>query len=144
MIPIVPFPSVRGTCMVITQSLFVDYSFFFIVFCQKNNFQYIALSLENWIIASRVAVVTINGGIAGGFSAVLIGVLLKRTKGYILDITQLVTGILGGLVAITAGADVFRPWEGMIVGYIGGIMANGGEYLFTDSSKQANQVKYSK
>ena len=131
MIPIVSSPSVQGTCMVISQFLFADYN---------NNFQYFVLPSENWITASRVAVVTINGAIAGGFSAVLTGVLLKRTKGYILDITQLITGILGGLVAITAGADVFRPWEGMIVGYIGGMMANGGECLFPDWSKQANQT----
>ena len=98
----------------------------------NSDFEYISLSLEKWITASKVAVVTINGAISGGLSAVLLGFALKwnRSKRYLLDIPQFAAGILGGLVAITAGADVFRPWQGMIVGFIGGIMANIGEYLF--------------
>ena len=97
----------------------------------NSDFKYISLSLEKWITASKVAVVTINGAISGGLSAVLLGFALKwnRSKKYLLDIPQFAAGILGGLVAITAGANVFRPWQGMIVGFIGGIMANIGEYF---------------
>ena len=98
----------------------------------NSDFKYISFSLEKWITASKVAVVTINGAISGGLSAVLLGYALKwnRSRGYLLDIPQFAAGILGGLVAITAGANVFRPWVGMVVGFFGGIIANIGKCLF--------------
>ena len=83
-------------------------------------------SLDNWKIASRVAVVTVNGGIGGGFAAILLSAAQKKRQEYLLDIPQFVTGILGGLVGITAGSNVFRPWEGIVVGFIGGLAATGG------------------
>ena len=73
-----------------------------------------------------MAVVTVNGGIGGGFAAILLSALQKKRKEYLLDIPQFVTGILGGLVGITAGSNVFRPWEGIAVGFIGGLAAAGG------------------
>lgn len=64
----------------------------------------------------------------------LLGFALKcnRNRGYLLDIPQFVTGILGGLVAITAGANVYQPWAGMVVGFFGGIIAIIGECLFME------------
>lgn len=78
------------------------------------------------MIASRVAVVTVNGGIGSGFAAILLSALQKKRKEYLLNIPQFVAGILGGLVGITAGSNVFRPWEGIVVGFIGEITAAGG------------------
>jgi len=67
-----------------------------------------------------------NGAMSGGLSAVVLcGILYHRRK-YILDIPYLASGILGGLVAVTAGAPVLRPWEGLFIGFIGGMIANGG------------------
>ena len=67
-----------------------------------------------------------NGAISGGISAVVLcGILYHRRK-YILDIPYLASGILGGLVAVTAGAPVLRPWEGLFIGFVGGMIANGG------------------
>jgi len=37
----------------------------------------------------------------------------------------LVSGILGGLVGITAIASICKPWEALIIGFIGGLVANG-------------------
>ena len=62
----------------------------------------------------------------GGFSAVLLSAALERKRRYFLDIRQFATGILGGLVGITAIAAVCRPWEGLFIGFIGGLIANGG------------------
>ena len=39
-----------------------------------------------------------------------------------LDLTMFLNGILGGLVAITAGADVMSPMDAIIVGSVGGIL----------------------
>ncbi|XP_057308412.1 putative ammonium transporter 3 [Hydractinia symbiolongicarpus] len=78
-----------------------------------------------WKVASRVAVVTMNGAIAGGFSAVLLCISLYCKRHYVLDIPQFVSGVLGGLVAITACASVISPWESIVIGFIGGIIANG-------------------
>ena len=71
-----------------------------------------------------------NGAMAGGVSAVFLGAVQSRWRRYLLDIPQLASGVLGGLVAVTAGAPVLRPWEGLLVGLIGGFVANGGKNLF--------------
>ena len=39
-----------------------------------------------------------------------------------LDITMILNGALGGLVAITAGADVVGLWEPIVIGSIGGAL----------------------
>jgi len=84
-----------------------------------------ALSGGLWRVVSRVAVVTMNGAMAGGLSAILLGFALYKKKNYILDIPQFVSGILGGLVSITAAASVITTWEALIIGFIGGWIANG-------------------
>ncbi|MBD3794282.1 MAG: ammonium transporter, partial [Campylobacterales bacterium] len=38
------------------------------------------------------------------------------------DITMILNGALGGLVAITAGADLFNTMDSLIIGTIGGIL----------------------
>ena len=67
-----------------------------------------------------------NGAIAGGASGVLLSIALKFKRKYLVDVSDIVTGILGGLVAVTASADVIRPYEGLIIGFIGGAVGNGG------------------
>lgn len=37
------------------------------------------------------------------------------------DVSTLVNSVLGGLVSITAGCAVIRPWEAVITGIIGGM-----------------------
>ncbi|XP_066927041.1 putative ammonium transporter 3 [Clytia hemisphaerica] len=90
-----------------------------------------AVTGGGWKIASKTAVVTMNGAMAGGLSAVLLsGVLyLTRRRRYILDIAYLASGILGGLVGVTACAPIIRPWEGLLLGFIGGLIANGANEL---------------
>lgn len=84
-----------------------------------------AISGTNWRVAGRVAVVTMNGAIGGGAQAVLLNLLLEVTKlrHYILDVGDFTAGILGGLVSITAPANLIRPWEGLVIGFIGSFFA---------------------
>ena len=42
-----------------------------------------------------------------------------------LDVAVFITGVLGGLVGITAICAVCRPWEAFIIGFIGGLVACG-------------------
>jgi len=84
-----------------------------------------AISGDTWMTTSRVAVVTMNGGIGGGLSGIALDLVMQLKRKYFLNIPELVCGALGGLVAITCSANVIRPWEAIVIGFIGGFFANG-------------------
>lgn len=63
---------------------------------------------------------------SGGMSGILLNLWLFRRRRYVLDIPQFATSIIGGLVSITGCAAVIRPWESVVIGFIGGLIANGG------------------
>tara|TARA_Y100000385_G_scaffold268874_1_gene306352 strand:+ start:14 stop:1180 length:1167 start_codon:yes stop_codon:yes gene_type:complete len=67
---------------------------------------------------SLVLVTTCLAAASGGIGATLFSTLLYKN----LDITMFMNGVLGGLVAITAGADQMGPTEAIIIGIIGGII----------------------
>ena len=67
---------------------------------------------------SLVIMNTNNAGLIGGL-IVMILVYLQYKK---FDITMILNGALGGLVAITAGADVVSPLSALIIGAIGGAL----------------------
>jgi Amt family ammonium transporter len=71
--------------------------------------------------ADTVALVimnTNNAGLIGG----LIVMILSYLKYKKFDITMILNGALGGLVAITAGADVVSPYAALIIGAVGGAL----------------------
>ncbi|NPA11235.1 MAG: ammonium transporter [Epsilonproteobacteria bacterium] len=71
--------------------------------------------------ANTVALVvmnTNNAGLIGGLVVMILG-YLKYKK---FDITMILNGALGGLVAITAGADVVSAYSALIIGAIGGAL----------------------
>jgi len=71
--------------------------------------------------ADTVALVvmnTNNAGLAGG----LMVMLLEYAKYKKFDITMILNGALGGLVAITAGADVINPYPAIVIGAVGGAL----------------------
>ncbi|XP_078373487.1 putative ammonium transporter 3 isoform X2 [Oculina patagonica] len=80
------------------------------------------ISGAKWLLASRSAVVTLNGSIGGGILGVIYSFLFRKRK---LDVAIFITAILGGLVGITAICAVCRPWEAFIIGFIGGLVACG-------------------
>ena len=96
---------------------------------QLTTIDFWCLNLGAWKVAIRSTVITMNGACAGGVSALLLSSILKVKRGYLLDIPQFSSGILGGLVGITGIASSCEPWEAMLIGFIGGSIANGCKYI---------------
>ncbi len=71
----------------------------------KESVDTVALTIMN----------TNTAGIAGAIVAMIV-LYLKYKK---LDITMILNGALGGLVAVTAGADLFSIYEPILIGGIG-------------------------
>lgn len=46
------------------------------------------------------------------------------------DLMDIINGVLGSLVAITAGCFLYRTWEAIIIGFIGGLLACAAAPLF--------------
>lgn len=69
-------------------------------------------------LVGLIIVNTNTAGLAGAIIAAFI-VYIQYRK---LDITMILNGALGGLVAITASADVVGLWEPIIIGAVGGAL----------------------
>ncbi|NKI26228.1 ammonium transporter [Arenibacter sp. 6A1] len=67
---------------------------------------------------SIVLVTTCLAAAAGGAGAFIFSTL--KHKNY--DLTMMLNGILGGLVGITAGADLMGPTEAIAIGFLAGII----------------------
>jgi Amt family ammonium transporter len=67
---------------------------------------------------SLVLVTTCLSAAAGGLGAFIVSYLKYKEN----DLSMLLNGILGGLVAITAGADQMGVLSSIIIGFIGGIL----------------------
>lgn len=70
---------------------------------------------------SLVLVTTSLAAAAGGFGAFILSTILYKNY----DLTMFLNGILGGLVGITAGADLMSPNEAVIIGLIAGMIIVG-------------------
>jgi len=75
-------------------------------------------SKENANTVALVVMNTNNAGLIGGLIVMILG-YFKYKK---FDITMILNGALGGLVAITAGADVVSPNAALIIGAVGGAL----------------------
>ena len=71
--------------------------------------------------ADLVALTILNTNTAGLAGALTVGIMmyLKYKK---LDITMVLNGALGGLVAITAGPDLYNIYQPILIGAIGGML----------------------
>lgn len=69
-------------------------------------------------LTSLVLVTTCLSAAAGGIAAMILSFALYKN----LDLTMFLNGILGGLVGITAGADLMSPNEALLIGLIAGII----------------------
>ena len=75
-------------------------------------------SVEKADLVGLIIVNTNTAGLAGAIIAAFI-VYFQYKK---LDITMILNGALGGLVAITASADVVGLWEPIVIGAVGGAL----------------------
>jgi len=71
--------------------------------------------------ANTVALTILNTNTAG-LAGAIIAALFMYIRYKLLDITMILNGALGGLVAITAGADLYNIYSPIAVGAIGGIL----------------------
>lgn len=69
-------------------------------------------------LTSLVLVTTSLSAAAGGFGAFIVSSI--KFKNF--DVTMFMNGILGGLVGITAGADLMSPLQSIIIGLISGTL----------------------
>ena len=74
----------------------------------------------------KIILNTILAGCAGGLSALLVSWV---ASGGLVCVERALNGILGGLVAITAGCAFMEPPDAIWVGLIGGLCVYGAEYL---------------
>jgi len=71
--------------------------------------------------ADAVALTIMNTNTAGLAGAIIAGILMYvRYK--LFDITMILNGALGGLVAVTAGPDLYDIYTPILVGAIGGVL----------------------
>lgn len=83
-------------------------------------------SRENADLVALTIMNTNTGGLAG---AIIVGIIMYiQYKRF--DITMILNGALGGLVSVTAGADVFDIYDPIYVGAIGGVIVVYGVSLF--------------
>jgi Amt family ammonium transporter len=76
-------------------------------------------------LTSLVLTTTCLAAAAGGVGAFLASTLAYKTY----DLTMFLNGILGGLVGITAGADLMSPNEAVLIGLISGVIIIAGVSL---------------
>jgi len=69
-------------------------------------------------LTSLVLVTTCLAAAAGG----VVAAIMTAIKFKNLDLTMFLNGVLGGLVAITAGADQMSPTDAIIIGGVGGVI----------------------
>ena len=86
-------------------------------------------------LTSLTLVTTCLAAAAGGIACALTAKLVYGT----LDITMFMNGVLGGLVGITAGADLMSPAEAIAIGAIAGPIVLGGVALL-DKAKLDDPV----
>lgn len=79
-----------------------------------------------WKLASKAAVVTVNGSVGGGLWSIFYSYALTKRYNRKLDVGVFTNGILAGLVSITAICAICQPWEALVIGWIGGMICSYG------------------
>ncbi|WP_298533360.1 ammonium transporter [uncultured Algibacter sp.] len=77
-------------------------------------------AVGNWELIGSIATNTFLASAAGGVSTMF----YTYFKYGQIDITMTINGVLAGLVAVTAGCNVFNPTSAIIIGVIAGILVD--------------------
>uniref|UniRef100_A0A1Y1KLR8 Ammonium transporter n=1 Tax=Photinus pyralis TaxID=7054 RepID=A0A1Y1KLR8_PHOPY len=78
------------------------------------------LSGSKYQYAARAAVMTMISSFGGGTVSLVYSLI--RTKGKI-EVIDIINGVLGSLVAITAGCFLYEGWAALIIGSVGALIA---------------------
>ncbi|KAF5290991.1 hypothetical protein FQA39_LY14522 [Lamprigera yunnana] len=78
------------------------------------------LSGSKYQFAARAAVMTMIASFGGG--CVSLAYSMYRLKGKI-EVIDIINGVLGSLVSITAGCYLYESWAALVIGCIGGLIA---------------------
>jgi Amt family ammonium transporter len=86
---------------------------------------------DSGLIASVAAVNTTLAAGCGAISALFSNLYLeeRKTGDYSFNLTMAMNGLLGGLVAITAGCGTVEPWAACLIGVVAGWVYLGGSAL---------------
>ncbi|CAK9041187.1 unnamed protein product [Durusdinium trenchii] len=76
---------------------------------------------KKWLVATRAAVTTINSTAGGGMSALIYTKV--KSRGKLIRPEEIANGILGALVSITATCACVHPFEALVIGFVGSIIA---------------------
>jgi Amt family ammonium transporter len=86
------------------------------------------LAMHDKATANLAGLVAVNTTLAPCVAGPLV-FILKRLQVGLLDVGGFCNGILAGLVSITAGCAFVKPWESIIIGFIGGFVYFGASFL---------------
>ncbi|XP_071794543.1 putative ammonium transporter 2 [Asterias amurensis] len=78
------------------------------------------ISGGKWKLATRSAMTTMTSSIGGGIVGLTFSWMTLDRK---FNISYLINGVLGALVGSTAICALSRPWEGFVIGAVGGCIA---------------------
>ncbi|XP_046395400.1 putative ammonium transporter 2 [Ischnura elegans] len=90
-----------------------------------NSGSTFGVSGAKWEYAARAAVMTVLASFGGGIVGLILPLIVNRNSRnkQFYNIMDFINGILGSLVSITAGCFLYRAWESIIIGMVGGIIA---------------------
>jgi len=84
------------------------------------------LSMKTKDDAFKAGLVAVNTTIAPCIAGLLVFILRANAVApKALDVGGFCNGILAGLVSITAGCGFVKPWEALIIGFVGGLIYQG-------------------
>ncbi|CAH1111858.1 unnamed protein product [Psylliodes chrysocephalus] len=85
------------------------------------------LSGEKWEYAARAAVMTMISTFGGGTVSIFYTMIKLKGK---IDTIDIINGILGSLVSVTAGCFLYCGWEALVVGIVGALLVCSSMPLF--------------
>ena len=76
---------------------------------------------QKWMVATRAAITTINSTAGGGVAALIYTQV--KTRGRFVLPGDVVNGLLGSLVAVTANCASIHTYDALIIGFVGALIA---------------------
>ncbi|KAK6636427.1 hypothetical protein RUM43_010088 [Polyplax serrata] len=85
------------------------------------------LSGSKWGYAAKACVNTMLSSFGGGLFGLIYSLAFQNGS---VDILHLINGVLGSLVAVTAGCYLYHSWESILIGFVGAFLSCIGQPWF--------------